>query len=460
MDWSTQSRRRLAALSAVLAVLPCAVASAQSWIELDTLTFSPVGAAEMAAVSTPVQIPSQSARNGERQDQLAPEFIVSRIRAVVEEVETAEEAYGENSPRLVPLLMTLAGIYLEIGESGSAIAVLEQAKQIVRRSEGLYSLDQAELIQQVIEIEMAITPNEQLSELESDLGDLVRRNPGDPRNVDILTSMAERQMEVARQLLINGLPPAFLLNMNLVGEFGGRRSAPPTARSMAASMLRRARSNYGIAMREALNNVPVNIPELLELEQTIVDTYYFELMNSSFRRRGQTYRGAGQLRFGGARVLNAKLDNSRLYPGTAEAYSSALIELADWHLMFSSFNRAMHLYDDALTYLQAQEGGEPLIERMLSPEAPVPLPASESNENVYSGLSDVRGYIDVEIKVNRFGGVRDVNMMGRSASATDAVARRLKRFVYQTRFRPRYADGEWQQSARFTLRYEFGYSSS
>ena len=461
----------------ILAVLPGATAGAQDWSELDTLTFNPVsfqlslapatvdatenGIAEPLLVSERDRIPVTSSRSVGADDELAPQLIISRIRAAVEDIESAAAAYGENSPRLVPLLRTLAEIYQETGDLGDATQVLERAQQVVRRSDGLYSLDQADLIRQMIEIDMAITPNEQSSELESDLRQLVQRNPGDPRNGDILTSMAARQMDVASDLLINGLPPAIVFNVDLVGGLGQPRYAPPTtARAMAASMLRRARSSYSSAMREAVSKEPANIPELLELEQTIIDTYYFELMNSRFRRRHQPYTAAGRLRFGGVRALSARLENSRRFPGTPEAYSSALIELADWHLMFNSFGRAMETYEAARAHLLAQDDGAKRVAAMLSPEAPVPLPAFVPTKNVYSGLGDVHGYIDVEIEINRFGGVRNVNVVGQSQTASAPVARRLRRFVFQTRFRPRFAGGEWQRSDRFALRYEFGYSST
>ena len=92
--------------------------------------------------------------------------------------------------------------------------------------------------------------------------------------------------------------------------------------------------------------------------------------------------------------------------------------------------------------------------------APVPLPDFAANLNVFADQSDVYGYIDVEVEVNRFGGVRQVDVIGQSDNSSEAIERRLKRFVYQSRFRPRYIDGDWLRSDRFTQRYVFGYSRS
>jgi hypothetical protein len=275
-----------------------------------------------------------------------------------------------------------------------------------------------------------------------------------------MMNMAERQMAVVRYLLINGMPPTFDLNLNSVNDPSRVRFPQPrTARSMTALLLRRARASYGSAMREVLTKGADNIPLLFELEDSIIDTYYFELMNPKLRVRGQSYRDVGRLRFGGANALEAKLSNSRLYPGTSEAVSSALIELADWHLMFGSFGRAMGMYEAAVDRLRTEDDGDKRVAAMFSAAAPVPLPAFESSANVYSDRSDVRGYVDVEIEINRYGRVVDVTVMGGSANASKSVERSLKRFVYQSRFRPRYADGEWQRRDRFPLRYLFGYST-
>lgn len=442
--------------------MPVATVSAQDWSELNTLTFTPVSLERSLAVGT-----AGAPENGSERpvagyaSEPVPQIVISRIQAVLDDIESDTAENGENSPGLYPLLLTLAGIYQQIGDYGDAIVALDRAQGIVRRWEGLYSLDQADVVEQLIEIETSITPGEQVIGLESDLRELVRRNPGDPRNVEILMNMAGRQMDMVRHLLVNGLPPEFILNIGSVNGLGRTRFAPPrTARSMAASMLRTARSSYGSAMREAMIDGATDIPLLLELEDSIIDTYYFELMNPALRRDRQSYRGAGRLRFGGVNALEAKLSNSRRYPGTPEAVASNLIEIADWNLMFYAFGHAMGIYETARAYLLDQERGEERVAAMFSPEAPVPLPAFMPNTNVYSDRSNVHGYVDVEIVINRFGGVRDVTVTGGSENASESVERRLKRFVYQSRFRPRFVDGEWQRNDRFVQRYEFGYSST
>lgn len=453
-------------LSLILAAVPYALASSQDWSELDTLTFTPSPYRDSAAVlsSDAGQSSGRSSSAPENEpaaDLPAADFFVSRVRTALEDIEAYQAEYGPHSLGLVPLLRTLADIHQGLGDFGEAISVLDRAQDIVRRWEGLDSLDQAEIIEQIIAIRMAIAPNEESIDEETHLRELVRRNPADPRNVGILVNMAGRQMDVVRELLINGLPPEIAINVNVFDSGNSRQFSPPRdARSMAASILRRARSTYGSAMREAIAANSADISELFELETSVIDTYYLELMNMRFRRGGQSYRGAGQLFYQGNGALEARLENTQRYRDTPEAVTRALVELADWQLMFGAFGHALDRYEEIAADLRARGGNEALVDAIFSPAVPVPLPALPANASIVGGRNDVQGYVDVEIEINRFGGVHYVKVTGQSDNATASIERRLKRFVYQTRFRPRYVDGEWLREDRFNLRYVFGYSSS
>lgn len=447
-------------VTAVLAVVPGAVATAQDWSELATLSFTPIVSDRSLAAGATGATTSPSV-SASAEDERAAEQVIARIEAAVAAIDSEKLENGEYSPALISLYRELAGIYLEIDGYGDAIAVLEQAQQVVRRHEGLYSLDQAGLIEEMIDIDMAVTPNEESLERENVLRELVERNPGDPRNAGILTRMAGRQQDVADYVLIHGVEPELTLNVSVNG-LNPRRRSPPTVRSIAGSMLRQARASYGYAMRAALYDGQAELSQLFELEDSIIDTYYFELMNPQLRRgRGRSRgAGAGSLYAGATGTLEAKLSNIKRFSGSPEAVTRALIEIADWDLMFSRFGHAMNGYQEALNYLRAESGDEQRVAAIFSPEAPVPLPALASNANVYHGRSNVQGYFDVEIEINRFGGVRDIEVTGRSGNATDAIERRLRRFVYLSRFRPRYVNGAWRRTDRFALRYEFGYTST
>ena len=233
----------------LFAALPAATVCAQDWSALGTLTFTPVGFERLLDSEAAADPPRESTQrgstpagvSGDAGAGFSADAVLSRIRSATASIEFEQSMNGENSPALVPLLTELAGIYQEIGDYGDAIVVLEQAQQIVRRWDGLYSLEQAPVIERMIEIRTEITPNEQQLELESTLRELVQRNRGDSRNIDILTDMAGRQMDIVRYLLINGLPSAFVLEIDAgVGPRGP--GVLPTADSAVGRRLDAARS--------------------------------------------------------------------------------------------------------------------------------------------------------------------------------------------------------------------------
>lgn len=408
---------------------------------------------------------------------------MASIRSNLQAIEQEQAANGSNSANLIPLLESLAGIYQDIGDYEGANLALERARHLVRVHDGLYSLEQAGIVEQMIDNDIEISPGERFAELEMSLSELIRRHPDDPRVVEVLAGQAERDMALARYLLMHGVPPELVINAGYAGtsglfagaEYAGtpglfagagfslagpfRREPPRTARFMANSMLNRARSGYGSAMAAALHGDSLDVPRLLEIEDHIIQTYYFELMNAGLRHHRQSYANNGRLRRAGIQALTAKLENSRRYPGTPVAVTEARLELADWHLMFHSFGHAMQSYEAAREYLAA-EADAAIVAGVFSPESPVPLPAFSPNESVYADAGDVHGYVDVSIEINRYGGARNVEILGHSANASAAIARRLKRHICQSRFRPRFVDGAWLHSDRFRLRYRFSYLNS
>ena len=209
----------------LIAVLPLAAASAQEWTGLESLTFRPIGPGR--------PLPPRAVERADRDvDALAaeeppPQFILARIGDALESIGAVEAEKGENSPDLVPMLRSLASIYEDTGDYADAIVALDRAQMILRRDEGLFSLSQAEVIEQIIEVEMAIEPTGESLDHEAELRDLVQRNPGDPRNVGIMTDMAARQMQIVRELLENGLPPEFNVSVNFVNSASPRRFQTP-----------------------------------------------------------------------------------------------------------------------------------------------------------------------------------------------------------------------------------------
>ncbi len=68
-----------------------------------------------------------------------------------------------------------------------------------------------------------------------------------------------------------------------------------------------------------------------------------------------------------------------------------------------------------------------------------------------------RGYMDVAITLNDVGKVTHFDLTAKSPQTPDEVAHRLKRYLAESRFRPRFEGDGWVPEDHVALRYYFTY---
>ena len=108
-----------------------------------------------------------------------------RQRQLVVAIEQAEARGGPYSAELMAPLTSLAMLHQEAGDRDLAAAVIERLLHVVRVNYGLYSLEQAPLLAQLIANAEAAGNAETAWGLQDDLLTLARRNPQDLRTVAI-----------------------------------------------------------------------------------------------------------------------------------------------------------------------------------------------------------------------------------------------------------------------------------
>src|SRR5690606_35806817 len=103
--------------------------------------------------------------------------ISARLESIDEEI----AANGGRSRALIDALSSVAALYEELGDSVSALATLRQALAVTRMSSGLYTLDQAHLLERMLVHWETLGDDEEVASLEEELLELVARHPDDPR---------------------------------------------------------------------------------------------------------------------------------------------------------------------------------------------------------------------------------------------------------------------------------------
>jgi hypothetical protein len=345
-----------------------------------------------------------------------------------------EARNGPYSRQLIELLTSLGLAYQENGEDVLAVTVLDRALYVKKVNEGLFSIDQVALLERLIASEVAIGQVATAEELRVRLLELARRNLSDARSATIFREAAEQEVDRYETYLREGLPPAFT-----IGD-------PLAAQRSAAAGVWRARRLYDEAIWALTVNPDEHQAELAELEEGLARTYYLEASN-----RSRWYQGVDDPLYGlglvsyQRRVGYAGAASS----GEAVEYARALVELADWSLLFSRNGTAVKRYAQAYSLLVEQRASATSIEEFFPANAPVFLPSFAPPPLDGVAVAGSSDYVDVDFEIGKYGQPRKVTIVAVAGRDAQAISKQLAAAIGGGRFRPSpVSDG-----AEYRLRY-------
>jgi hypothetical protein len=446
---------------ALLSLLPGVHAYASTALSNLSFTPRPLSAepvpvrADAPPIRSTQQRGPESARNlSARDDDLLPESLVASLRERLDAIVDEITLHGPRSPALPDEFVTLAALYQQSSDHPAAIGVLEQALNVIRVNEGLSSVNQVPVLEMLGASRMAIGQRDVAFEIDQQILELAMRNRGDPRVPGIIRGIADRQMREVQRLLVEGEPPQLTISMQAAPGPVPYGPAVGFGGTAAQSVLRMARRHYAQGLLAAIGAGDRQPAELFELEERIIETYYFELEHFGGNRRSSPidnprYRA-------GAAVFEAHVANTQALRQSPTAVAEALIRLGDWRLLFSDNGRALAAYRSAHRLLVAGQVDEDTIAELLTPEIPQALPEAP-------GLGEAdpaphyAGYIDVSFLVSRYGTSRRVEIIDSSPGTSRAIERRLKREISMSRFRPRIVDGELARGDEISARYYYSF---
>ncbi len=371
----------------------------------------------------------------------AAESDASAERQLIETIQQIIYSDGEHAAALLEPLTSLIVLYQESGNAAAAAVAIERARQIVRVNNGLHTLEQLPYFQQLIRIEEARGNHAAAWDFEQDLLALVRRYPSDLRTVEVFREVADRRMDVMGRYLAGQKPPELYL-----GCYYGGACESGSRERVVQSMLADAQRNYWNAITVMLRNEQYSSDELRYLEldllrgTDLVRTMYDQSQNYS----AAYYRGRQSLRrlYGYGAVRNA--------PTVQQV--EALVQMADWELLFSRHGNAVDAYELAVAILRNADGASITMERLFVPELPVVLPAFQPNPLARDESKDATGHIDVAFDITKYGRGRAVEILD-AANATRDAQHRLVRLIMNSRFRPQPSNGVFDRSSRVAMRY-------
>jgi hypothetical protein len=237
---------------------------------------------------------------------------------------------------------------------------------------------------------------------------------------------------------------------------------PLTDKELALAALRRARRLGSAAVQATLAAGNGATGEFRAVEEQLKGIYYFEMAHAELYpsyvyKRDPRRRSLGEMIYAtGAAVLEAAVVDRMSTTASPVDVATALVELGDWHLLFSANRTALEKYQAAYDLL-VEKAEADAANAFFAPEVPVMLPAFASDARHFDPAHRYRGYIDVSVEIGRYGDGTAVDVLDVSPGTSRAVERRLRRHVLETRFRPRFVDGEPARSDASALRYYFEY---
>lgn len=359
------------------------------------------------------------------------------------------ESVGPDGP-----VMTAALRFEADGAHDLAIAVIDEALQVVRATHGLYSLEQAPWLQRLIANEEARDNPARAWDLEQELLDLARRHPDDVRIVPVLREVAAKREDILARYIGGGFPEQIVLGCYYSPRRGWSRGGNCRSGSrnvVVRTLLSESRRHYNNAIRIILNQGLEYIDELRAIDLALVRTSY----------RYAHYLGSYDV---GRRSLVrlAAVDAMNSEPQLTRV--TALVELVDWDLLFvdGATRRSRDERSDALVEryerayeLLAHEGTpQASIDRLFSPELPVVLPTFLPNP--LAPAQTQRGsqrYIDVSFVVTRLGYSDRIEILETTLDATEAEMDALVDLIESSRFRPRATNGRFVDTAPIVVRY-------
>lgn len=365
-----------------------------------------------------------------------------------------EDLGGVWDQNLVEQLTALGRLHQQQGEHAEAIALFQRAMHINRINAGLHHMGQVDAVQSLVESHAALANWEEVDLYQDYLFYVQQRALAakDPLLVGVFERLGNWQLNAftlgfgevlglrlsAAQLLFNGAA-------ELVGDHYGREDA-----RYVRNLQNVARSAFLVA----------RYPEYV-LE---IDRPDYRAEQDQLRARLDTLQPAIPRGYPAGR--DALLEIVDLYGrqgGPSLALAAALLDLADWHILFDRRQAAEELYVEAWETASAVPGSEDWRAERFQKVQPVPVFARRPTNLVPGSGESLRltglrsDYADVSMTITEFGAPRDIEVVSAETHANHRQLNQLRREIRSTRFRPLLTEGEPKRSAGHVFRYRYWY---
>lgn len=402
--------------------------------------------------------------------------------ARIRDLEIEDGAYAE---ALVQEMLSLGSLYQSLDDHEQALSYLEKALHINRINMGLFNLEQENIVEEIIQSHIALGDLQAADQQQEYLFFLKRKAYGGT-SVELLpalTRYAEWNIFAFDSRLVMDPTLAYAAESSMYTDNGVSNAIGEE--NFKTVRLVNAQNIYRTIIHILLNNFGVSDPRLLDMERRLALTNYFfatnmDINSSAFNGNNSALTLASSQGYydmsrvssnsmgyrHGREALERRLEYMLDSNGnTPMEIAQARLELGDWLLVFKKRMAALETYEEAYIALKAAGVSPEILSDMFSPVLPIAIPTfidyrySRESLGIPKDLAlDYQGWLDVRIRINRFGQPSSVELLGKSLNTTDPVETRLIRQLRSsTSFRPRFNNDELVEEDIVEVRYYYSY---
>lgn len=361
-----------------------------------------------------------------------------------------EGQVGAYSMELVPGLRNLGASLFADGQYPDAIDTFGRAVHLLRVNEGLYTLSQTGMVEQIIESHIEMGNYIAADDKQEYLFRIQRENfsPNDPAMVQAVEKYADWHRTAYLGQLDKYRFPRIVKLLDLYKESAGAVEAATgeLSRGMLPYLEGKLRTEYLLSIypgeREESLQVEAGQRDDLELPD-ITRLRFWRYQDNNYVNGVRTIRKMREI---------LELDETQ----RPQEIADMTVKLGDWYLWYRRYALAIRSYEEAWAIMAEEPAGSEWL------RANFAVPRELPTEVVFQpGLMPLRLYNDAEVharfQVSRHGEAKNIEILSPSSESNQPAVTRGFKYLRDMRFRPRLKDGEVVATQEFERVYGIRY---
>lgn len=442
-------------------------ANRSSAIELSSLPSTPTSSSFVRLDSTPVN----------------PGLLDSSLAQLQQRISEFDLEGGVYDYRLSELYLGVGNIYQQLNESELAIDAFNEAIQLSRINNGLFTESQLPIVEDLVETYLSLgdVPSANVNQEYMFYIQQKINGPAHPIILVELLEYADWNLHAASLSLgyVPNLQSLYLRTnsfdealLNQSEKIEDLLSAAAFAYTQAVIMQHDLEGSFSetpasAETRELKNSLNFSEADLdiAATEQKLAYTYFLQYQFDKNNVAVNNYGEAPSTYFlnsyiNGRQALERRYTYLRDASGPTIGIVQALLDIADWYLFFERWTTAEELYLQVFNMMESN--GIAYIEGLNYPDLPATIPSflnsaytRGSNRLSHDAVLDYAGHIDVSFELSRYARPMRIRLLSSSEGTTIATERALLRKLRNTTYRRQFENQTEYTEGTYSVRYYY-----